>query len=362
MTNAKQGMLLAGIVLGGVVVYLLTPILMPFLLGALLAYLGDPLVDRLQLVRLPRTAAVGVVFAMLLVVLVGLVLLLIPMIGDQIRALQASLPAMLNWAQQTALPWLEQRAGIEFTDRLALDHLGRTLASHWQQTGDIATQVLQRVSSSGLALFGWLANAALVPVVTFYLLRDWDLLVQRVHDLIPRRIEPTVSMLTRECDEVLGAFLRGQFMVMLSLGVIYAVGLWLVGLNLALLIGMLAGIASIVPYLGTIVGILAAAIAALFQFGDIWHLIAVAVVFGIGQMLEGMVLTPLLVGDRIGMHPVAVIFAVLAGGQLFGFTGVLLGLPVAAVVMVLLRHAHDVYKGSDLYGEGATAASDDPAE
>jgi predicted PurR-regulated permease PerM len=150
---------------------------------------------------------------------------------------------------------------------------------------------------------------------------------------------------------VLGAFLRGQFIVMLSLGAIYAVGLWFVGLDLALLIGLLAGLASIVPYLGTIVGIGAAAIAALFQFGDVWYLVAVAAVFGVGQLLEGMVLTPLLVGDRIGMHPVAVIFAVLAGGQLFGFVGVLLGLPVAAVVMVLLRHVHDLYKESRLYGD-----------
>ena len=360
MTNSQRWMVLAGVFLTGLLVYLLQPILMPFLVGALLAYLGDPLVDRLQLLRLPRTAAVGVVFALLLVVLAGLLLLVVPLVGDQLRALQQSLPAMLTWAQQTALPWIEARAGIELTESLALDRVGAALAGHWQQTGDVATQVLQRVSSSGLALFGWIANLALIPVVTFYLLRDWDLLVQRVRDLLPRRSEPTVSGLTRECDEVLGAFLRGQLLVMISLGAIYAAGLWLIGLNLAVLIGMLAGLASIVPYLGTIVGILAAAIAALFQFGDLWHLLAVALVFGAGQMLEGMVLTPLLVGDRIGMHPVAVIFAVLAGGQLFGFTGVLLALPVAAVVMVLLRHVHDLYKGSSLYHEG-DAGGDDPA-
>jgi predicted PurR-regulated permease PerM len=351
MTNSERWMILAGLVLAGYLVYLLQPVLMPFLLGAVLAYIGDPLVDRLELLRMRRTAAVAVVFGLLLLAGVGLVFLLVPMIGDQIRALQASLPAMLTWAQETALPWIEARAGVELTEQLALDRIGATLAGHWQQTGDVATMLLQRVSSSGLALFAWLANAALVPVVTFYLLRDWDVLVARVRDLLPRRAEPTVAQLTRECDEVLGAFLRGQFIVMLSLGAIYAVGLWFVGLDLALLIGLLAGLASIVPYLGTIVGIGAAAIAALFQFGDVWYLVAVAAVFGVGQLLEGMVLTPLLVGDRIGMHPVAVIFAVLAGGQLFGFVGVLLGLPVAAVVMVLLRHVHDLYKESRLYGD-----------
>jgi predicted PurR-regulated permease PerM len=352
MTNAQHAWVVAAIVLSGVLVYLLTPILMPFLLGALLAYLGDPLVDRLQASRMPRTAGVVVVFALLFLLIAGMVLLLIPMIGDQLRALQASLPALFTWAQETVLPWLEVHAGLELTDQIALDRLGATLAGHWQQTGDVASQILQGVSRSGLALAAWLANVALVPVVAFYLLRDWDHVVQRVRDLIPRRVEPTVATLTRECDEVLAAFLRGQFLVMISLGVIYAIGLWLVGLNLALLIGMLAGLASVVPYLGTIVGIVTAAIAALFQFGDLWHLVAVAVVFGIGQLLEGMLLTPLLVGDRIGMHPVAVIFAVLAGGQLFGFVGVLLGLPVAAVVMVLLRHAHDVYKESELYAQG----------
>ena len=346
-------MVLAGLVLAGVLIYLLKPILMPFLVAALLAYLGDPLVDRLELARLPRTVAVSVVFALLLLVVAGLLFLLVPMAADQVRALQASLPAMLTWAQESALPWIERHLGLELSEQLALDRLGAMLAGHWQQTGDVATMVLERVSRSGLALFGWLVNLALIPVVTFYLLRDWDVVVARVRDLLPRRTEPTVARLTRECDEVLGAFLRGQFLVMVSLGAIYAVGLWLLGLDLALLIGMLAGLASIVPYLGTIVGIATAAVAALFQFGDVWHLVAVAVVFGAGQMLEGMVLTPLLVGDRIGMHPVAVIFAVLAGGQLFGFVGVLLGLPAAAVVMVLLRHVHDVYKDSTLYGQAA---------
>jgi predicted PurR-regulated permease PerM len=351
MSNSQRWLVLAGVVLAGWLIYLLAPVLTPFLVGALLAYLGDPLVDRLEMLRLPRAAAVTVVFALLLLVLVGLVLLLLPMVGDQLRWLQTNLPQMFTWAQETALPWIERRAGVELTELLALDQIGATLAANWERTGDVATRVLQRISSSGLALFGWLANAALIPVVTFYLLRDWDALVARVRDLLPRRSEPTVAALTRDCDEVLGAFLRGQFLVMVSLGVIYAIGLWLIGLNLALLIGLLAGLFSIVPYLGTIIGIAVAAITALFQFGDVWHLVGVAVVFGVGQMLEGMVLTPLLVGDRIGMHPVAVIFAVLAGGQLFGFVGVLLGLPAAAVAMVLLRHAHDVYKDSTLYSD-----------
>lgn len=350
MTNSERWMLLAGLVLAGFLVYLLQPILMPFLVGALLAYLGDPLADRLEARRLPRAAAVTVVFAALVLVIAGLVLLLVPLIGAQIEDLRRVLPEMIRWAEATALPWLEQRLDVGLRQQLALDQVAATITSHWRETGNLATEILARVSRSGLALAGWLVNLALIPVVAFYLMRDWDVLVGRIRDLLPRSKEPVVARLAGECDEVLGAFLRGQFLVMVALGTVYTIGLWLLGLDLALLIGMTAGLASIVPYLGTIIGVGAALLAAMFQFGELWPLVGVAVVFGIGQMLEGMVLTPLLVGDRIGLHPVAVIFAVLAGGQLFGFVGVLLALPVAAVVMVLLRHVHDLYKDSELYG------------
>ncbi|MEQ8659589.1 MAG: AI-2E family transporter, partial [Gammaproteobacteria bacterium] len=169
-----------------------------------------------------------------------------------------------------------------------------------------------------------------------------------VRDLLPRRIEPTVSKLAREIDSVLAEFLRGQLTVMAALALIYTVGLWLVGLDLAFFIGLLAGLVSFVPYLGVIVGVIVAGAAAFLQFQDVLHLALVGAVFGVGQVLEGMVLSPLLVGDRIGLHPVAVIFAVMAGGQLFGFLGVLLALPVAAVIVVLLRHSRDEYLASTL--------------
>jgi len=197
-----------------------------------------------------------------------------------------------------------------------------------------------------VALF---ANLLLIPVVTFYLLRDWDKLIARIDELLPRKSQPVIEKLAKQSDDVLAAFLRGQFLVMLVLGVVYACGLWFINLELALLIGMLAGLVSFVPYLGFIVGILVASIAVLLQTQDLMMLIPVLIVFGIGQALEGMVLTPLLVGDKIGLHPVAVIFAVLAGGQLFGFVGVLLALPVAAVLAVLLRHLHGEYKSSAIF-------------
>jgi len=198
----------------------------------------------------------------------------------------------------------------------------------------------------------------LIPVVTFYLLRDWDKLVEGIRASIPRKIEPTVSALTREIDEVLGAFIRGQLMVMLALGLIYALGLWLVDLDLAFIIGMAAGLLSIVPYLGTFVGVVAAVIAAVFQFQDLLHTVLVLAVFSVGQSLESMVLTPKLVGDRIGLHPVAVIFAVLAGGQLFGFLGILLALPAASALNVLFLHLNAQYRQSDLYGKDSAEAED----
>ena len=215
--------------------------------------------------------------------------------------------------------------------------------------GGIAAGIMKSVTQSGLVFLAWLANLVLIPVVTFYLLREWDVLVARVGELLPRRVEPTIAMLARDCDEVLGAFFRGQLSVMLALGIIYSAGLWLVGLDLALLIGLVAGLLSFVPYLGFALGLLMAVIATVAQYHDLFHLVPIVLVFGVGQMLEGMVLTPYLVGDRIGLHPVAVIFAVMIGGQLFGFFGVLLALPVAAVVMVLLRYAHRQYRDSELY-------------
>jgi predicted PurR-regulated permease PerM len=246
------------------------------------------------------------------------------------------------------LPLLAARFGIE----LAVDPsaLREHLAGHWQEVGEVARGVVLQLGRSGQALLGWVSFILLVPVVTFYLLRDWDALVANLRGLLPRAVEPRVSAIAGEIDAVLAQFLRGQITVMLALALIYTVGLWLAGLDLAFSIGVVAGLVSFVPYLGVIVGVLLASLSAMLQFQDLVHLLAVFAVFGVGQLLEGMVLSPLLVGDRIGLHPVAVIFAVMAGGQLFGFFGVLLALPAAAAIVVLLRHSHARYKRSLLYG------------
>jgi len=348
MTDSQRWLALAGVVLAGGVLYLLAPVLTPFAVAALLAYMGDPLVDQLEQTRLSRTGAVVTVFVVIFTVLLTAALVLVPLLEQQIVSLVRRLPRYLDWVQTNLVPALMTNLGVE-REVVALTAVKDAVVRNWQQAGGMLIGLVADVSKSGVAVAGWAANGILVPVVTFYLLRDWDLLVARVHELIPRQFETGVSRLAKDCDSVLAEFFRGQVLVMVALALIYVVGLSIVGLELALLIGLIGGLVSFVPYLGFLVGIVMASVAAFFQFQELLPLVYVAIVFGIGQLIEAMLLTPLLVGDRIGLHPVAVIFAVLAGGQLFGFFGVLLALPAAAVIMVLLRYLHDRYLMSDLY-------------
>lgn len=358
MADSGKWFVLFGLAGVGWLIYLLSPILMPFVAGATLAYLTDPAADRLEKWGLKRTAAALVVFLVLAVVLGLSLVLLIPALEEQIDHLIDNLPALLRWVKATALPWLQKHFGISLRLR-SLDDIANLVTQHWDGAGGAARYLLDSIGRSGAVLLTWIANLFLIPVVTFYLLRDWDRLVARFSDLLPRRYVPTVSKLAQEADGVLSAFMRGQLTVMLALAGIYCTGLWIAGLDLAFLIGVLAGLVSFIPYAGAIVGIMAASLAAIIQFGDPWSVLPVLAVFAVGQVTEGIVLTPWLVGDRIGLHPVAVIFSVLAGGQLFGFLGVLLALPSASVVMVLLRHTHELYKDSAFYahtgnGRGAT--------
>lgn len=348
VTDLQRLMILIVVVAGGWLLYRLAPVLTPFMVSAVLAYLGDPLADHLERRGLSRTASVVAVFVVMALLGVTFLLIMIPLLQRQATVLMERIPQGIQWLQERVLPYLLALPGLADAT-IDLDTVRQAVTEHWQQVGTAVTRVLAEVSASGRALFAALAYLLLIPVVTFYLLRDWDVLVGNVHALIPRSVEPTAVRLTRECDAVLAQFLRGQLLVMLALAFIYTIGLWAVGLDSALLIGMLAGLVSFVPYLGFIVGIVLAGFAAMIQYGDAMHLLYVAAVFGVGQLIEGFVLSPWLVGDRIGLHPVAVIFAVMAGGQLFGFFGVLLALPVAAVVLVLLRHSHELYLQSSFY-------------
>lgn len=350
MTDSSKWFVLIGCIVFCGLIYLLAPILTPFVIAAVLSYIGDPLVDWLELKKWPRTVAVSVVFLVLTLLSIVLLLILIPLVEKQIIVLINKVPEYAKWIQQTILPVINAKLG-EAKLSLDLHTLQESLKSHWQSAGGIMAQVVGSITRSGLALFTWLANLTLVFIVSFYLLRDWDTLIDHIRQLLPRNKEKLVSSLAKQSDEVLGAFFRGQFLVVLALTFVYSVGLSIVGLELAILIGLLAGLVSFVPYLGFIIGVVVAGIAAIMQFNDASYLLYVFIVFGVGQALEGMVLTPILVGDKIGLHPVAVIFAILAGGQLFGFFGILCALPVAAVLAVIIRHIHQGYKSSALYNK-----------
>ncbi len=343
--------LIAGL---GVVLYLLAPVLTPFVTAAMFAYLFDPLVDRLERRGLGRSGSVCIVFAAMLLIVMLLLLWVIPFLEGQINALLRELPIWSNWLRTDGAAWLQAHFGLA-PDFLETDKLVSMLEENGRAAGGIAATLVGQVSKSGLAIIGWITHLLLIPVVTFYLLRDWDILIERIRELLPRSVEPTVSTLARESDDVLGAFVRGQVSVMLVMGVIYGLGLWLVGIGVGPLIGVFAGLISFVPYLGAILGVLAGVVAALLQYHDWLHVLLVFGVFALGHVLESYVLVPRLVGDKIGLHPVAVIFAILAGGELFGFLGVLLALPMASVVAVLMRFAHAHYRASELYQTAHTS-------
>lgn len=327
--------------------YLLAPILTPFLIGTLLAYLVNPIVNLLMRLHLPRILAVIIVFLILFLLIFLSILLVVPLIQTQVEHLMEAIPDILTWVQDTAMPLLKEH--LNNNQLINVTSIKEQLSQNWVKAGGMAGWVVATIFHSGFKLLHWLFDILLIFVVTFYLLYDWEKVVNGLHQLLPRKYEPTVVKLVKECNDVLGAFFRGQLLVMLTLGIFYSIGLSLIGLKVGIVIGILVGLLSIIPYLGIVVGIIAASIAAFVQFGTIMGVVPVWIVFAIGQTLDGMLITPKLVGNRIGLHPVAVIFAVLAGGVLFGFFGVLLALPVASIIMVLLRFLNSYYHKSKLY-------------
>jgi predicted PurR-regulated permease PerM len=349
MQNKENKLIIAIIIIVALgLLYLLSPILTPFLTGALLAYLADPLVQNLMRLRFSRLISSIIVFLCVFLILFLLILLLIPLIENQIAILVDVIPNSIAWVQDTIVPWLKETFGVSEAV-INVVSLKKILTENLSKAGGAADWILKTVFASGIKIIEIVINLILIPVVMFYLLCDWNKFIMGIRNLIPRNAEPTVVKLSKECDEVLGAFFRGQFLVMLALGVVYSAGLTLIGLQVGVIIGLISGVLSIVPYLGFIVGIIIASIAAFVQFNTVSAVLLVCLVYAIGHLLEHMVLAPKLVGDRIGLHPVAVIFSILAGGYLFGFIGILLALPVASVVMVWVRYLHKRYQHSDMY-------------
>lgn len=328
------------IVLVGWVFYLLAPVLTPFVAAGLLAYISDPLADRLQKLKMPRTVAVVAVFVITFLVVGLLVLLVGPLIRSQVSALFAALPDIVEQVEQVWLPnvlgWLNVDSGDDVG-------IAAFLSRYADMFGSWSGKILLGVGKSGGALAAAVLSLFLIPILTFYMLRDWDSIVANVGALVPESQRATVFTLARETDDILGAFLRGQLLVMLSLAVIYSIGLAISGVKFAVAIGVVAGVVSFVPYLGFVFGIVLAGLTVLLEPEPLLHLVGVIATFSIGQFIEGSLLTPKLVGDRIGLHPVVVIFAVAAGGQLFGFFGILLALPAAAALSVFVRFAYDRY-------------------
>ncbi|MCH9004791.1 MAG: AI-2E family transporter [Proteobacteria bacterium] len=338
-TDLRLNWLIA-ITLTGWLFYLLAPVLTPFIAAALLAYLGDPLADRLQKFKLPRTLAVVAVFLITFVSLALLILLIGPLVKTQIGALFQALPDIARQIEQVWLPTLLGWMKVEPGDDVGI---GAFLARYSDMVGSWSGKILLGVGKSGGVLAAAVLSFFLIPILTFYMLRDWDSFMAHLGALVPRSQRDTVIQLARETDSVLSAFLRGQVLVMLALAIIYSLGLSIVGLKFAIAIGVVAGLVSFVPYLGFLFGIGLAGLTVALEPEPLWHLAGVVATFTIAQIIEGTVLTPKLVGDRIGLHPVIVIFAIVAGGQLFGFFGILLALPAAAVLSVLIRFAYHRY-------------------
>ncbi|MYM23463.1 AI-2E family transporter [Duganella sp. FT135W] len=331
----------------------LGPVLTPFLAAAIFAYALNPAVDRLDRVRfgrrfnLPRALSVVIVVTLFFSAITTLVLIVVPVLQKEIPLLQAQIPAFLAKANDLLGPKL-QELGV----KVRLDSQGiKQLASEQvAASGDaIWSAVLNSARVGGTAVLGWLATVILIPVVLFYLLLDWHAMLARIANCVPRRyIDATVGM-AREVDSLLAQYLRGQLLVMVVLAIYYSVTLAIAGFDVALPVGIITGLLVFIPYLGFGLGLVLALISAVLQFTDFSGLIAVAVIYGCGQVLEGFFLTPRLVGERIGLNPLAVIFALLAFGQLFGFVGVLLALPASAVLMVAFKHLRRHYLSSSFY-------------
>ena len=330
--------------------WLLGPVLTPFVVAAVLAYALTPMVNKLDDMgkgRLPRVVAVIVVELLFIIATLGLILLIVPIVAKEIPLMREQIPLLADRITTGLTPWLAQ-----FGIKVSLD-IGslKTLALKYLNANyeDVFGSLLSSIRVGGSVALAIVGNALLIPVALFYMLMDWDKFVARLLELVPPPMRSAFDSFTNEADSVLGQYLRGQMLVMLVMAAFYAIGLALFGLDLALPIGIFTGLAMFIPYLGFGIGLILALLAGVLQFASIKAIVMVAVVYGIGQVVESFYLTPRMVGERIGLHPLAVIFALLAFGQVFGFVGVLIALPLSAVLLVAIRRIMQRYLTSKLY-------------
>jgi predicted PurR-regulated permease PerM len=329
------------------VLWLLGPVLMPFVVAAVLAYVLSPLVDRLQRIVGARMLAVVLVEVLFVLALTALMTLVLPIVAHELPRMREQLPALVERAQAVWVPWLQAKGLNVSLDTASIK--AALLQAMNLSMEDGFKQALASLRIGGSVALAVIGNVVLIPVVLFYLLVDWRRFVRHIETLVPLPARRAYDSFVIECDEVLGQYLRGQLSVMGILAVYYSVGLWCFGLDSALPIGVFTGLAVFVPYVGFGVGLLLASLAGLLHFEWTQAVLMVVMVYGAGQLLESFVLTPRLVGERIGLHPLHVIFALMAFGQLFGFVGVLVALPLSAVLLVAVRRLREQYHASALY-------------
>ena len=360
----SQGWRLALLGLAGflpllVVLTLLRGVLLPFLVGMAAAYILDPAADQLQRLGLGRAVATLILTLLFFTVLVAFVLLILPVIVNQVAELATRLPGYLEDLRARVVPWIAEV--IDRQDLAETLSVQGLVARFSERVLSFAGSTLANVLQSSLAVLNLISLIFVTPIVTFYLLRDWDRMVAAVVRVVPPQHLPVARRLAHEVDEVLAGFLRGQGLVCVFLAGFYALGLALVGLDYGVIIGLLTGLFSFIPYVGMFVGVVVGLAVAVFQFQAPLPVAMVAGVFALGQFIEGNFLTPRVVGRRIRLHPVWVIFAVLAGTALFGFVGTFLGTPVAAAVAVLIRFSIERWRASAYYaGEGSSEADIPP--
>jgi predicted PurR-regulated permease PerM len=338
---------LAGMVAAVLVLWLFGGVMTPFVAGMAIAYLLDPLCDRLQRLGLARWAATAAVLLLFVLLAIVVLLIAVPVIINQINQLIAAFPDYYQRFTQLVRPIVN-----ELREQISEASFSELEKSFTQYIGSAASwigSIMGSLWQGGMAVIDILSIVFITPVVAFYLMRDWDRMIATIDGYVPQPQQETVRMLARQVDFTLSRFVRGQLLVSLSLGLFYAITLSLAGLNFAFLVGVVSGVLSIIPYVGTLTGLVASVGIAMVQFDDWVMWVVILGIFLLGQFLEGNFITPKLVGESVGLHPVWVMFALVAGASLFGFTGVLLAVPVAAVIGVLARFALGRYRDSTLY-------------
>jgi predicted PurR-regulated permease PerM len=328
---------------------LLGPVLAPFVAAAIIGYVLNPGVDWLTARRIPRTSAVMLIIIATFILIIALLLIVVPILRAEIPLLQQRLPSLLDKIDAILGPWLAQLGlKVQLDSAGVKQMLAEKLAAG---SAELGPAFLSSLKVGGMAVMGWIATIVLVPVVLFYLLLDWHAMLARLALMVPRRWISLVTSMAVEADSLLAQYLRGQLLVMLVLATYYSVALAIAGFDVALPVGLLTGLLVFIPYIGFGIGLLLAVVAAILQFDGLQGLIAIAIIYGCGQVIEGFYLTPRLVGERIGLHPLAVIFALLAFGQLFGFVGILLALPASAILSVIVKRLREHYLQSPFYGQ-----------